>query len=88
MAKQKGVSFEYVKNIPLADVIGCMCAWEGCQAGFVGDITRLPPGWRLLVVAADALFERRNLLTADQDSVLCPMHAAELNALLKHMPQR
>jgi len=63
---------------------GSMCAWAGCAASFEGNA---PEGWRWLL-----LYGRERPAphvgdipgkTWDRDTVLCPEHAAALNALLK-----
>ena len=28
------------KNVRVADIIGCRCAWDGCAAKFSGDMPR------------------------------------------------
>lgn len=30
------------KNVPIADIVGCVCAWDGCAATFSGS---MPRGW-------------------------------------------
>ena len=34
------------KNVRVADIIGCRCAWDGCAAKFSGD---MPRGWTYLL---------------------------------------
>jgi len=70
-----------VREIPLSELKGCMCAWEGCKEAFEGD--GLPPGWRVLVIARGLLFDAQNLLNADRDAVLCPEHFRQIDSLLK-----
>lgn len=70
-----------VERIPLSEIKGALCAWNGCGETFEGD--ELPLGWRCLVVASGSLFEFKNLMNADRDGVLCPAHVKQLGILLK-----
>jgi Protein of unknown function (DUF3631) len=74
-----------IKRISIQELadMGFVCAWDGCGACFKGDA---PPGW-VWMVAYHAnhpephleLLERRQWV---RDSVLCPQHARELDAML------
>lgn len=70
-----------VSEIPLNEIKGCLCAWEGCREEFDGD--KLPSGWRVLVIARGPLFDTQNLINADRDAVLCPKHFKQIDSLLK-----
>jgi len=71
-----------IEKVPINSIMETVCAWEGCKNTiFVHDV--LPAGWKNLVVASGSLFEKKNLLNADVDGVLCPIHYKELLNLLK-----
>ena len=71
------------QRIPLSQISGSICAWNGCEQTTKHQIGSLTPGWRHIVMSAGLLFERRNILNADRDGVLCPDHFIELDRLLK-----
>jgi hypothetical protein len=72
------------KSVPLAEITGCVCAWDGCAARFTGD---MPRGWINLL----AYWSKRpemNFSTIPpqnvvRDGVLCPEHAGALESQLK-----
>ena len=35
-----------ITSIPIAEITGCICAWDGCAANFSGD---MPRGWIYLL---------------------------------------
>jgi hypothetical protein len=73
-----------IKTMPLVEISGCMCAWDGCPATFRGD---MPRGWINLL----AYWSKRpelNFLTippqdVSRDGVLCPQHAGVFESQLK-----
>jgi hypothetical protein len=56
-----------------------MCCWLGCEAKYEGD---QPPNWRHLLIFWSPR-PVRAFAEWDRDGVLCPQHAAELEAVLK-----
>jgi hypothetical protein len=67
--------------------LGCMCAWNGCQATCPSG--PLPDGWRwLLMYWAPRPPLRMTDIPAetwDRDAVLCPQHAKALDGMLKEL---
>ena len=83
--RRKAKVFE-VKNIPIADISGSLCAWDGCAATFSGD---MPKGWTNLLVYWSKRPELNFLAIPPQDmlrdAVLCPEHACVLECHLKDL---
>jgi hypothetical protein len=73
-----------IKSIPLADINGYMCAWDGCAATFRGDMAG---GWINLFAywspRAELTFWTIPPQHISRDAVLCPEHARALEAQLK-----
>jgi hypothetical protein len=61
-----------------------MCCWQGCEATYDGE---QPASWRHLLIfwAAHPVRAFADIPeeTWDRDGVLCPQHAAEVEAVLK-----
>jgi hypothetical protein len=71
-----------IEEIPVDSLLQMVCLWKGCdKVVFVGDI--LPAGWKCIVASPGSLFKAKNLINADVDGVLCPVHFAEFKKLLK-----
>jgi hypothetical protein len=72
------------KNVPVADIIGCRCAWERCAARFSGN---MPRGWIYLLTYWSKHPESNFLQIPPEhivrDAVLCPEHARALESQLK-----
>ena len=58
------------------------CTWNGCNNTIIGT-DKLISGWKYLVISSGVLFIEDNLLGADIDGVLCPIHALQLRNFLK-----
>ena len=67
---------------------GRMCCWQGCEATYQGD---QPANWRHLLIFWSprpvSSFADIPDATWDRDGVLCPQHAAELEAVFKLGPE-
>jgi hypothetical protein len=66
---------------------GHMCAWQDCEATFEGE---MPRGWVWLITYWAAKPQVGFFLTVPQkdmprDGVLCPLHNANLERLLKDL---
>jgi hypothetical protein len=72
------------KNVPLDDIVGCVCAWDGCTTRFGGS---MPKGWINLLTYWSKRPEPNFLQIPPQDiwrdAVLCPEHARALQSHLK-----
>ena len=71
-----------IEKIPVNALVQMVCAWKGCDRRIFVSGT-LPAGWKCIVVAPGSLSRKQNLLSADVDGVLCPVHFAEMLDLLK-----
>lgn len=60
------------------------CAWQDCGEFFIG--TTLPPGWKCLVITRDWILDLADIVVADREAVLCPVHATEFFDILKVLP--
>jgi len=79
----KAKAFEE-KDVPLADIVGFVCAWDGYATRFTGN---MPRGWTNLLTYWSKRPEMnfstippRNVV---RDGVLCPEHARALESQLK-----
>jgi hypothetical protein len=71
-----------MEKVPTGKLMEMVCAWKGCgHTILVGDI--LPAGWKCIIVTRSSLFDKKSLMLADVDGVLCPEHFAELRSYLK-----
>jgi hypothetical protein len=84
---KKTLVFEY-KMLPLSEIKGRMCAWDGCDEVISGD---LPKGWvNLLVYWSPQPKEKFLSIPAKnvyRDAVLCPAHADNFEQQLKFIPR-
>jgi hypothetical protein len=75
-----------LKTIQIADITGCICAWDGCAATFDGD---MPKGWINLFAYWSPRAELAFWTIAPQhvlrDAVLCPEHTRALECQLKEL---
>ena len=60
---------------------GGICAYRGCSQDFQG--LELPQDWRSIVMAPGSLLDKRTLLKADRDGLLCPGHVSEILRYLR-----
>ena len=60
---------------------GAICAYRRCSQGFQGF--ELPQDWRSIVMAPGSLLNKRTLLNADRDGLLCPTHVSEILRYLR-----
>jgi hypothetical protein len=75
-----------VKAIPIADISGFMCAWDGCAATFTGD---MPRGWIYLLTywspRPELTFWTIPSHDILRDAVLCPEHTRAPESQLKDL---
>jgi hypothetical protein len=83
-SRRRAKAFEE-KDVPLADIVGFVCAWDGCAARFGGN---MPRGWINLLAYWSKRPEMNFLKIPSQnvvrDGVLCPEHARAIQCQLKH----
>jgi hypothetical protein len=72
------------KDVPLADIVGFVCAWDGCTARFGGA---MPRDWTNLLAYwsqhPESNFLQIPAENISRDRVLCPDHARVLESQLK-----
>jgi hypothetical protein len=82
-SRLKAKAFEE-NNVPLADITGCVCAWDGCTPRSGGV---MPKGWINLLAYWSKRPELNFLQIPSQnvvrDGVLCPEHARALESQLR-----
>ena len=85
--KQPTVMTMERRTIASDDMVGSMCAWDGCETVFDG---LMPPDWRWMLVywhpnpaPNDSLGNIAMSEFCDRDAALCGEHAKELDSLLK-----
>jgi hypothetical protein len=70
----------------VADITGCICAWDGCAARFSGN---MPTGWINLLAywskRPEMNFSKIPSQDVVRDGVLCPKHTRALEAELKNL---
>jgi hypothetical protein len=65
---------------------GRMCAWDGCQNTYSGST--MPGDWRCVFIFWEPEKPIQRIddippLTWDRDGVLCPVHARQIDGLMK-----
>jgi hypothetical protein len=61
------------------------CAWQNCGQSIEkssGELLRLPPSWRMLVISSGSTSGSENMMTAGFNAALCPDHVKELYGVL------
>jgi hypothetical protein len=82
-SRRRAKAFEE-KDVPLADIVGCVCVWDGRVARFGGA---MPRGW-INLLAYWSKHPESNFLQIPpenilRDSILCPEHVRALESQLK-----
>jgi len=77
------------KNIPMEKIAGHLCAWDGCERTFQGE---MPRGWSFMLLywSKWPSLEFWDIPPNDglRDAVLCPEHTKQLDGnLLKDIGQ-
>ena len=77
-----------VESLTRPEITGAICGTQGCKESFnFQDLPEgemgLPPGWRFVLVMTGLGTELKHLLSAEHDVVLCPEHAAQLDAFVR-----
>jgi hypothetical protein len=83
--KAKKFELKLISKEQLA-AAGSMCAWDGCEATFKGE---MPRGWTILLTywAKRPVLDLMTLPARDwmRDGVLCPEHTRALESQLKDL---